>query len=106
MRAKKFLGTTLLGAIGMATLLPLAGAVALLLFGRGNKANESTLKWTALLFSVATFVLSMALPFGFNKAAGLQFETNVEWINAFQFGVRYHVAVDGLSLWLAGLSCA
>lgn len=86
------------------TLLPLAGAVALLIFGRGDKPNQSALKWTALLFSVATFVISLALPFGFNKAAGLQFETNVEWINAFNFGVRYHVAVDGLSLWLVILT--
>ena len=86
------------------TLGPLAGAVALLIFGRGEKPNESALKWTALLFSAATFVISLALPLGFNKAAGLQFETNVPWINAFNFGVRYHVAIDGLSLWLVILT--
>ena len=70
------------------TLLPLAGAIVLLFFARSEKPNETALKWTALLFSVATFVVSLALPYGFNKAAGLQFETNVEWINAFNFGVR------------------
>ena len=86
------------------TLLPLAGAIVLLFFARSEKPNETALKWTALLFSVATFVVSLALPYGFNKAAGLQFETNVEWINAFNFGVRYHVAVDGLSLWLVILT--
>ncbi|HLF84488.1 MAG TPA: NADH-quinone oxidoreductase subunit M [Blastocatellia bacterium] len=86
------------------TLLPLGGAIALLLIGRGDKPNESALKWTALLFSLATFAVSLALPIGFNKGAGLQFETNLEWINAFELGVRYHVAIDGLSLWLVILT--
>jgi NADH-quinone oxidoreductase subunit M len=85
-------------------LLPIAGAIALLLIGQGNKPNESVLKWTALLFSVATFVVSLALPLGFEKGAGLQFQTNVEWISAFNLGVRYHVAIDGLSLWLVILT--
>ena len=86
------------------TLFPLAGAIVLLLVWRGDKPNEGAMKWTALLFSVATFVISLALPLGFNKAADLQFETNVPWINAFNFGVRYHVAIDGLSLWLVILT--
>jgi NADH-quinone oxidoreductase subunit M len=86
------------------TLFPLAGAIVLLLVWRGDKPNEGAMKWTALLFSVATFVISLALPLGFKKAAGLQFETNVPWIDAFNFGVRYHVAIDGLSLWLVILT--
>jgi NADH-quinone oxidoreductase subunit M len=84
------------------TLLPLAGAIILVLMRR--EQNEGALKWTALVFSLATFVVSLALPLGFNKNAGLQFETNVEWINAFKLGVRYHVAIDGLSLWLVILT--
>src|SRR5215510_15977645 len=84
--------------------LPLAGAAVLLLFGRGEKPNERAFKWIAFLFSIATFVVSLALPISFNKNAGLQFETNVEWINAFNLGARYHVAVDGLSLWLVVLT--
>jgi len=86
------------------TLLPLAGAIAVLLIGRGDKPNENTLKWTALLFSLGTFVVSLVLPIAFNRGAGLQFETNIEWINAFKLGVRYHVAIDGLSLWLVILT--
>src|SRR6185295_18614412 len=86
------------------TLLPLAGAVALFFVGRGQKPNENALKWTALLFSLSTFIASLALPIGFNRTAGLQFETNVEWIKAFNLGVRYHVAIDGLSLWLVILT--
>src|SRR6476620_3425844 len=85
-------------------LLPLAGAIVLLLMGRGDKSNENVLKWTALLFSLSTVLVSLALPIGFSKGAGLQFETNVEWINAFNLWVRYHVAIDGLSLWLVILT--
>lgn len=86
------------------TFLPILGAIALLLVGRGEKQKENALKWTALLFSLATFAVSLALPFGFSKGGGLQFETNVEWIKAFNLGVRYHVAIDGLSLWLVILT--
>jgi NADH-quinone oxidoreductase subunit M len=86
------------------TLLPLAGAIALVLVGRGERPNENAIKWTALLFSLATFALSLALPILFNPGGGLQFEANAPWINAFNFGVRYHVGVDGLSLWLVMLT--
>lgn len=86
------------------TLLPLAGVIALVFTGRGERPNENAVKWTALLFSLLTFVVSLALPFGFNSSGGLQFETNVPWINAFNLGVRYHVAIDGLSIWLVLLT--
>ena len=86
------------------TLLPLAGVIALIFTGRGDRSNETTIKWTALLFSLLTFVVSLALPFGFNAGSGLQFETNVPWINAFNLGVRYHVGIDGLSIWLVLLT--
>jgi NADH-quinone oxidoreductase subunit M len=81
-------------------LLPLAGAIALVLVGRGERPNEDALRWTALVFSLATFAASLALPVGFDSAGGPQFEVNVPWIDAFNLGVRYHMAVDGLSLWL------
>ncbi|HVG18264.1 MAG TPA: NADH-quinone oxidoreductase subunit M [Blastocatellia bacterium] len=86
------------------TLLPLVGVVALAFAGRGERPNEKAQKWTALIFALATFVISLALPLGFDPLGGRQFETNVPWINAFNLGVRYHVAVDGLSLWLVVLT--
>jgi NADH-quinone oxidoreductase subunit M len=93
-----------MGILTIITLLPLVGAAALFVVGRGEKPNDSVLKWTALLFAVATFIVSLALPIGFSQGGGLQFETNADWINAFNLGVRYHVAVDGLSLWLVILT--
>jgi NADH-quinone oxidoreductase subunit M len=86
------------------TLLPLVGAIALMFFGRGEKPNENALRWTALVFSLVTFFISLVLPARFNSAGGLQFETNVSWIEAFDFGARYHVGIDGLSLWLVVLT--
>ena len=86
------------------TLLPLAGAVVLALFGREDKSKEDTLKWTALLFSIATFVVSLILAIEFKSDQGLQFETNKLWISAFDLGIHYHVGVDGLSLWLVLLT--
>ncbi|HLG14477.1 MAG TPA: NADH-quinone oxidoreductase subunit M [Blastocatellia bacterium] len=86
------------------TLLPLAGGLALAVTARGERPNESAMRWVALVFSLAAFGLSLALPFGFKPGGGFQFETNVPWINAFNLGVRYHVAVDGLSLWLVVLT--
>jgi NADH-quinone oxidoreductase subunit M len=86
------------------TLLPFAGAIALVIVGRGEHPNEKTLKWTALLFSLIAFVISLALPIGFKAGEGLQFQQNAPWITAFDLGVRYHVAIDGLSLWLVVLT--
>ncbi len=85
-------------------LLPLVGAVMIGMIGRGEHPNEKPLKWTALIFALLTFALSLLIPLRFDSAGGLQFETNVAWINAFDLGVGYHVGVDGLSLWLVVLT--
>lgn len=80
--------------------LPLVGAISLL-FVRGERA----MKWTALAFALAELALSLLLPAWFDfRRPGLQFETDVAWINAFDLGARYHIGVDGLSLWLIVLT--
>lgn len=84
--------------------LPLAGAAIVLVLGRGGRSNRDSLKWAALIFSSATFLVSLALPIGFTRSGGLQFEADVAWIDAFDLGIRYHVGVDGLSLWLVVLT--
>ncbi len=80
--------------------LPLVAFVALLLVPRGRPEAS---RWLALVSSVLIFVLSLGLAAGFERAtAGFQFETDVLWIHV--PAIRYHVAVDGLSLWLVLLS--
>ena len=73
------------------TLLPLVGAIALLLVGRGERPNENAMRWTALVFTLATFALSLLIPIGFRAGGGLQFVIDRPWISAFDLGVRYHM---------------
>jgi NADH-quinone oxidoreductase subunit M len=83
-------------------LAPVAGAVVLFLAGQGERANQAALKWIALAVTIANFLLSLLLPFGF--ANGSKFELDVPWISAFDLGIHYHVGIDGLSLWLVLLT--
>jgi NADH-quinone oxidoreductase subunit M len=84
-------------------LLPVAGVLALLATPGSESANQALQKWIALIASLATFVLSLILPFGM-APSGLSYELNVPWIRAFDLGINYHVGVDGLSLWLVLLT--
>ncbi|HYG81037.1 MAG TPA: NADH-quinone oxidoreductase subunit M [Pyrinomonadaceae bacterium] len=83
-------------------LLPTVGAVALVGHGLVYK-RESHYKWIALLFSVATFALSLLLLGGGGRTeGGFQFVQNAPWITS--INARYHVGVDGISLWLVLLT--
>jgi NADH-quinone oxidoreductase subunit M len=80
--------------------LPLAGFIALLLAPRQAHGAIRTL---ALLFSLAAFLASLGLAFGFHSdSSAEQFVTNVVWIAS--PNIHYHVSLDGLSLWLVILS--
>ena len=81
--------------------LPLAGFFLLLLV---PKNNPQASRMTALLVSIAAFAASLGLlaPYWSATPTGWQFENNVSWI-AFP-PIRYHVALDGLSLWLVLLT--
>lgn len=81
-------------------LLPVLGAVVAAIYNLTTK-KEAHFKWIALSFSVATFLLSLLLISG-SGTAGYTFEQNANWIGA--IGARYHVAVDGISLWLVILT--
>jgi NADH-quinone oxidoreductase subunit M len=84
--------------------LPLAGALVAAILPRGEGSQHKT--W-ALLVSVATFLTSLGLWFGFDPARSapeFQFETNVSWIAS--LGIRYHVGLDGMALLLVLLTTA
>src|SRR4029077_10957683 len=72
----------------------LAGFLALLLLPR---REHGLLRATALFFSLATFVLSLPLA-ATPGAGGFQWETDLAWISTPP--IRYHVGIDGISLWL------
>jgi NADH-quinone oxidoreductase subunit M len=80
--------------------LPLAGFLLLLVLPRNR---ETLIRNAALAVSLATFLLSIGLTIPFFPARpGQKFVTDVQWIAA--PSIRYHVGLDGLSLWLVMLS--
>jgi NADH-quinone oxidoreductase subunit M len=80
--------------------LPVAGAVLILLISR---QKESLIKWTALLFSVATFLLSLPLFTAFDKTThAMQFAELHSWIAA--WNMNYALGVDGISVLFVLLS--
>jgi NADH-quinone oxidoreductase subunit M len=80
--------------------LPLAGAAVVALLGRGDETEGRRLRLTAMVFATATFAVSLALPFALGD--GIAF--SIPWIGSFDLGIQYHVAVDGLSIWLVLLT--
>src|SRR6267143_244224 len=84
-------------------LLPLAGALAMVGYSFAPNRREQHYRWFALAFSTAVFLLSLLLIRGAGGAiAEFRFEENVSWIGT--IGARYHLGVDGISLWLVLLT--
>jgi len=80
--------------------LPLAG-FALLLFIPREKPE--LIRRTALGVSLVTFLLSLALLIGFDRSSpAFQHVTDLPWIS--MPPIRYHIGLDGLSLWLVLLT--
>jgi NADH-quinone oxidoreductase subunit M len=89
--------------LSLLTFLPLAGVVAILCV-RGDEATvASNARWTALWTSLIVFVLSLILWFRFDpRVADAQFVEQVAWLP--EFGVNYHMGVDGISMLFVLLS--
>ena len=79
------------------TFLPLVGA-GILLFIRGDEAVvAANARWTALWTSLIVFALSLILWFSFDKStAEFQFVELHQWMP--EFGLSYHLGVDGISV--------
>jgi NADH-quinone oxidoreductase subunit M len=83
---------TSLPILSIVTFLPLLGMLLVLLL-RGQQA----MKIAALLVSLLTFVVSLALWAGWQAGeAGMQFMESLPW--APELGIHYTVGVDGISL--------
>ncbi len=75
--------------------LPIIGGITVLLSG-DNGGSEGSRR-LALIFAIATFVLSLGLYTNFDTStAAMQFEERFEWIGDFK--IFYHLGVDGLSM--------
>src|SRR5438094_2595880 len=84
-------------------LLPVIGAATLVVYSLTPGSRESHYRWIALGFTTIAFLLSLLLI----KGGGGTFSTfvleeNYAWIGS--IGARYHVAIDGISLWLVLLT--
>ena len=104
--------------LSLVTFIPLAAAILLMFFPTPRPAEldhhghavegepdprANTIRWFALIVSLVDFVVSLHLPFHFDYSnPRFQFELNVPWIPTPT--IRYHLGVDGISLWLVVLT--
>ncbi len=87
-------------ALFITLFLPLVGSLLLLFF---KKENTKAIKNTALGISIATFVVSLFLFFGFDSNnPGFQYVFEAKWITAFDAGFR--IGIDGMSMLLVMLT--
>ena len=90
-----------MGLLSVSIWLPIA--IGSLLLALGRDENAATVRWVALLGAIASFLVTIPLVTGFDQAtAALQFVENLPWIE--RFNVRYHLGVDGISVWFVLLT--
>jgi NADH-quinone oxidoreductase subunit M len=91
--------------LSLLTFLPLAGAAIIMSVRGDDEVIARNARWTALWTSLIVFLLSLILWARFDQAsAAFQFEEKLEWLP--EFGVGYHMGVDGISVLFVLLSTA
>src|SRR5438552_2442234 len=84
-------------------LLPVIGAATTVVYGLTPGAKESHYRWIALGFTTLAFLLSLLLiKGGSGTFSTFVLEENYSWIGS--IGARYHLGIDGISLWLVLLT--
>jgi NADH-quinone oxidoreductase subunit M len=92
----------LLQPLTLLTFFPLVGILILLFIPREQK---DTLRWTALITSLVTFLLSLWVLAVFNPAdPDLQLVAQYNWITVAGWNIQYFLGVDGLSILLVLLT--
>lgn len=80
--------------------LPIIGAAVVAMLPAGE---DRLAKGIGLAFALIEFFISIPIATNFKVGeAGMQFETKAAWIP--EFGVHYHVGVDGFSVWIVVLT--
>lgn len=89
------------------TFLPMAGAILILLVQAltkgqsGQESQDDRILYAGLIFSVATFLVSLVAFIGFDPDAnGYQFVEEMDWYG----GIKYKLGVDGMSILLVLLT--
>ena len=89
-----------MGLLGWVTLLPLFGAGLVMLVPRDEEAIHRGL---GLVTALVTFFVSLLILPEFDAAqSGFQLQVDKEWIAP--LGIRFHLGIDGISLWLVLLT--
>ncbi|MCK8782816.1 NADH-quinone oxidoreductase subunit M [Roseomonas sp. NAR14] len=89
--------------LSLLTFLPLAGAVFIMSVRGDDATVAANARWTALWTSLLVFALSLILWFRFDTStADFQFVEQIDWLP--EFGVGYHMGVDGMSVLFVLLS--
>lgn len=78
--------------------LPIAGAIAILFLPR---QAPRLLQWTTLVTMFVTLATSLLL---LRVPMGREYHFNQDFVWLESVGIRYHVALDGISLWLVMLT--
>ena len=92
-----------LPVLSVVTFLPLVGALIILAVGGNEKTVAQQSRMIALWTTILTFAISLLIWFGFNPASSaFQFEERVDWLP--QYGIGYHMGVDGISMLFVILS--
>ncbi|HET7867963.1 MAG TPA: NADH-quinone oxidoreductase subunit M [Burkholderiaceae bacterium] len=87
--------------LSLAIWIPIAFGLVLLAVGSDRHAG--VVRWVALIGAVLGLLVTLPLVTGFrNDTAAMQFTELLPWIDA--FNVRYHLGVDGISLWFVPLT--
>ena len=82
--------------LSLVTFIPALAAAILAIFLRGEEAAaQRNAKWVAMVATVITFLVSLAILFEFDPTnTGFQFVEEREWL----MGLKYKLGVDGISV--------
>jgi NADH-quinone oxidoreductase subunit M len=82
-------------AITIATLLPILGALVIVLM---PSEKDRLIRALGIVFTAAALLVAIAIAIGFDYGAGsgLQYRFDASWISA--INARYHVGIDGISM--------
>ena len=90
-----------MGLLSLAIWTPIFFGVVLLAMNRQEQAG--LVRWLALLGALVSLAVTVPLYTGFEiGSAAMQFVEKALWIE--RFNIHYHLAVDGISLWLVLLT--
>lgn len=90
-----------MGLLSLAIWTPIAFGIVLLALGRDEQAQM--VRWVALIGAIASLLVTIPIYTQFDATtAAMQFVEDSVWIE--RFNVKYHLGVDGISLWFVLLT--